>query len=291
MPHKANAACRHHIPRTKRRATNWAEYDAALQQRGSLTVWFSEEAIAGWKASPRTTRGGQPLFSNMAIQTGLILRTVFGLALRQTEGLIGSIIHLLGIELAVPDHSTLGRRAQTVTLPKWTRRHAGPLQLIVDSTGLKLNGPGEWLVEKHGTTKRRSWHKLHIGLDAVSGEIVASTLTGRDIDDGSQVAALLDQVDGSVGVFMGDGAYDSADIYAAVEERHPDALVIVPPRAGAVASSQTSPTQRDGHIRKIAARGRRGWQAVSGYNRRALVEAQIGRSKRVIGNAFRSHTE
>jgi hypothetical protein len=246
MPHKANAACRHHIPRAKRRVTNWAEYDAALRQRGSLTVWFSEEAIAGWKASPRTTRGGQPLFSNMAIQTGLILRTVFGLALRQTEGLIGSIIHLLGIELAVPDHSTLGRRAQTVTLPKWTRRHAGPLQLIVDSTGLKLNGPGEWRIEKHGTTKRRSWHKLHIGLDAVSGEIVASTLTGRDIDDGSQVAALLDQVDGSVGVFPGDGAYDSADVYAAVEERHLDALVIVPPRAGAVASSQTSPSQRDG---------------------------------------------
>ena len=178
-----------------------------------------------------------------------------------------------------------------MTLPKWTRRHAGPLQLIVDSTGLKLNGPGEWLVEKHGTTKRRSWHKLHIGLDAVSGEIVASTLTGRDIDDGSQVAALLDQVDGSVGVFMGDGAYDSADVYAAVEERHPDALVIVPPRAGAVASSQTSPTQRDGHIRNIAARGRRGWQAASGYNRRALIEAQIGRYKRVIGNALRSHTQ
>jgi hypothetical protein len=182
----------------------------------------------------------------MAIQTGLILRTVFGLALRETEGLIGSIIHLLGIELAVPDHSTLGRRTQTVTLPKWTRRHAGPLQLIADSTGLKLNGPVEWRIEKHGTTKRRSWHKLHIGLDAVSGEIVASTLTGRDIADGSQVAAPLDQVDGSVGVFPGDGAYDSADVYAAVEERHLDALVIVPPRAGAVASSQTSPSQRDG---------------------------------------------
>src|ERR1019366_9140662 len=128
MPHKANAACRHHIPRAKRRVTNWAEYDAALRQRGSLTV-VQRGGEAGWKASPRTTRGGQPLFSNMAIQTGLILRTVFGLALRQTEGLIGSIIHLLRIELAVPDHSTLGRRAQTVTVPKWTRRHAGPLQL------------------------------------------------------------------------------------------------------------------------------------------------------------------
>jgi transposase len=131
---------------------------------------------------------------------------------------------------------------------------------------------------------------LHIGLDAVSGEIVASTVTGRVIDDGSQVAALLDQVDGSVGVFMGDGVYGSADVDAAVEERLPDALVTVPPRAGAVASSQTSPTQRDGHIRN-AARGRRGWQTASGYNRRALVEAQIGRYKRVIGNALRSHIE
>jgi hypothetical protein len=191
------------------------------------------------------TRGGQPLFSNMAIQTGLILRTVFGLALRQTEGLLGSIIRLLGVDLTVPDHSTLGRRARTVILPKRRRRNAGPLQLLVDSKGLKLNGPGEWLVEKHATTKRRSWRKLHIGFDAVSGEIVASKLTGRDIDDGSQVAALLDQVNSHVGVFMGDGAYDSADIYAVFKERDPDALVINLPRAGTVASAETFPTQRD----------------------------------------------
>jgi Transposase DDE domain len=181
----------------------------------------------------------------MAIQTGLILRTVFGLALRQTEGLLGSIIRLLGVDLTVPDHSTLGRRARTVILPKRRRRNAGPLQLLVDSKGLKLNGPGEWLVEKHATTKRRSWRKLHIGFDAVSGEIVASKLTGRDIDDGSQVAALLDQVNSHVGVFMGDGAYDSADIYAVFKERDPDALVINLPRAGTVASAETFPTQRD----------------------------------------------
>jgi hypothetical protein len=156
MPHKVNADRRHHIPRAKRRVMNWTEYDAALRERGSLTVWFSEEANAGWKAAPRTTRGGQPLFSNMAIQTGLILRAVFGLALRQTEGLLGSIIRLLGVDLTVPDYSTLGRRARTVILPKRRRRNAGPLQLLVDSTGLKLNGPGEWLVEKHATTKRRS---------------------------------------------------------------------------------------------------------------------------------------
>ena len=222
---------------------------------------------------------------------GIILRTVFDLALRQTEGLIGSIIHLLGIELAIPDHSTLGRRAPTVTLPKTDTPSCWAPAIDCRQHGSELNGPGEWRIEKHATTRRRSRHKLHISLGAVSGEMVASTLTGRDIDEGSHVATLLDQVDGSVGVFMGDGAYDSADIYAAVEERHPDALGIVPPRAGSVASSQTSPTQRDGHIRNIAAGGRRGWQAVSGYNRRALVEVQIGRYKRVIGNALRSHTE
>ena len=146
----------------------------------------------------------------------MILRT----ALRQIEGLLGSIIRLLGIDLTVPDHSTLGRRARTVILPKRMRRNTGPLRLFVDSTGLKLNGPGEWLVEEHATTKRRSWRKLHIGFDAVSSEIVASTLTGRDIDDGSQIAALLDQVDSHVGVFMGDGAYDSTDIYAVFEAKH-----------------------------------------------------------------------
>jgi hypothetical protein len=112
MPHKANAACRDHIPRAKRRVTNWAAHDAALRQRGSLTAWFREEAIAGWKASTRTPRGGQPLLSNKAIQTGLILRTVFGLALHQTEGLIGSIIHLLGIALAIPDHRSAGQLQQ-----------------------------------------------------------------------------------------------------------------------------------------------------------------------------------
>lgn len=183
MPHKANAARRRHIPRSKRRVLNWAEYDAALRQRGSLTVWVTDEAIAHWKAAPRSTPGGQPAYSDLAITTALMLRAVFRMALRQSEGLLASILHLLGLELPVPDHSTISRRTKTVILPKPPRTTSDPLHLLVDSTGLKLCGPGEWLLEKHGTKKRRSWKKLHVGMDAASGRIVAATLTGRDSDD------------------------------------------------------------------------------------------------------------
>src|SRR4051812_48215260 len=220
MPFKANAACRHHIPKQTRKVTNWAAYDASLRQRGSLTVWFTDEAIAAWRAAPRTTRGGQPWYSALAILTALTLRAVFRLALRQTEGLIGSIIHLLGLELAVPDHTTLSRRAETLEVPR-ARAGAGPLHLLVDSTGLKLCGAGEWLAEKHGTKRRRAWRKLHLGVDAGTGRIEAVELTASDVDDGSRVGPLLDQVEGAVASLTGDGAHDREDVYGAVAERPP----------------------------------------------------------------------
>src|SRR5918995_7275087 len=273
MPFKANADRRHRIPKQRRRITNWAEYDAALRQRGSLTVWFTEAAIAAWHAEPRTTPGGQPHYSSLAIATALTLRAVFRLALRQTEGLIGSIIRLLGLELAVPDHTTLSRRAATLEVPRprsSTNAGAGrdvePAHLLVDSTGLKLCGPGEWLIEKHGTRTRRSWRKLHIGMDADTGQIVASALTGREADDGAQVGPLFDQVAGPVASFTGDGAYDQDGVYASVGERHPETAIVVPPRATAVPSklAASEPTQRDRHLQLIAERGRMAWQKASG---------------------------
>ena len=130
-----------------------------MRQRGSLTVWFTAEAVEAWAAEPRTTRGGQPWYSALAILTALTLRAVFRLAYRQTEGLIGSVIGLLGLALRVPDHTTLSRRAATLEVPR-PRSGSGPMHLLVDSTGLKLCGAGEWLVEKHGTRTRRSWRKL-----------------------------------------------------------------------------------------------------------------------------------
>jgi hypothetical protein len=292
LPFKANAARRHHIPKQKQRVTNWAEYDAGLRARGSLTVWFTPEAVAAWLAAPRLSRGGQPSYSDLAIATALTLRAVFRLALRQTEGLIGSVLQLLDLDLPVPDHSTLSRRAETLEVPR-PKAGSTPVHLLVDSTGLKFCGPGEWLMEKHGTKRRRSWKKLHLATDADTGRIVASVLTDKEADDGSQVGPLLGQIDGSVGIFIGDGAFDRDDVYAEVAARHPDAAVIVPPRASAVPSdmAETTPTQRDAHLRCIAERGRMGWQRASGYNWRALVEADIARWKRVIGDGLRSQTD
>src|SRR3954454_4608211 len=300
VPFKLNQDRRHHIPRQKRKVTNWPAYDASLRQRGSLTVWFTDEAIAAWEAEPRTTRGGQPWYSELAILTALTLRAVFRLAYRQTEGLIGSLMHLLDLDLPVPDHTTLSRRAATLEVPRprsGSRSDYGhdtePVHLLVDSTGLKLCGPGEWLIEKHGTKTRRSWRKLHLGRDADTGQIVAATLTTHDVDDGSQVDPLLDQVDGQIASFTGDGAYDQEGVYASVAERHPEAEVIVPPRATAVPSEtpESEPTQRDRHLQHIADHGRRAWQRVSGYTKRARAEAAIGRWKQVIGDRLRAHTD
>jgi Transposase DDE domain len=293
VPFKAKAVSRHHIPKQARRVTNRAAYDASLRQRGSLTVWFSEDAIAGWRAEGRTTPGGQPHYSALAILTGLCLRAVFRLALRQTEGLIGSIVGLLGLDLAVPDHTTLCRRADGLDVPRpQSSPGAGGMHLIVDSTGLKFHGPGEWLVEKHGTRTRRSWRTLHIGLDADTGRIVAAELTTNDVDDGSQVGPLLDQVAGAVASFTADGAYDTGAVSAAVAGRHPDAAIIVPPRSTAMLSdtAQTNPTQRDRHLQGITNNGRVGWQKSSGYNKRSRAEAAIGRFKQVIGNGLHSQT-
>jgi hypothetical protein len=294
VPFKANANRRHHIPKQRHRVTNWPAYDAALRQRGSLTVWFTAEAVAAWEAAPRATPGGQSRYSDLAITTALTLRAVFRLALRQTEGLIASILHLLGLDLAIPDHSTLSRRAETLELPRPASRAGGaPVHLLVDSTGLKLCGPGEWLVEKHGTRTRRGWCKLHLGTDTDTGRIVASVLTDQDADDGAQTGPLLDRIDGPVASFTADGAFDRDDVYEAVATRHPDAAVIVPPRSIAVPSeaAETAPTQRDRHIEAIAQRGRISWQRTSGYNGRALVEADISRWKRVIGDTLRLHSD
>ena len=255
MPFKLNQYRRRHIPKQTRKVMNslgallrsWREYDASLRQRGSLTVWFTDEAIEGWRAEPRTTQGGQRWYSPLAILTALTLRAVLHLALCQTEGLIGSIFGLLGLTPAVPDHSPLCRQAETLEVPRPQARRDGELlHLLVDSTGLKLFGAGEWLVEKHGTRTRRTWRKLHIGLNADTGQIVAAAPTTKDGDDGDEVGKLLDQVAGPVASFTADGAYDQEGVSAAVAERHPEAAIIVPPRSTAVPS--------DGRDRAHAAR-------------------------------------
>jgi hypothetical protein len=303
LPFKLNQDRRRHIPEQKRRVTNWRDYDESLRRRGSLTVWFSDEAVEAWEAERRTSRGGQPEYSDLAILTALTFKAVFRLAYRQTEGLIGSVIRLLSLDLPVPDHTTLSRRAETLEVPRpkprgdgaggGAGRDTGPMHRLVDSTGLKLYGAGEWLVEKHGAKRRRSWRKMHLGVDARTGRIVAATLTDRGEDDASQVGPLLDQVADPVASVTADGAYDQDGVYADVAERHPEAEVVVPPRATAVpsATAETAPTQRDRHLQLIAEKGRMGWQKATGYNARARAEAAISRYKRVIGDGLHSRTD
>src|SRR5919112_1871281 len=190
MPFKHHAAHRHRIPPARYRVRNWSEYEVGLKRRGDLTLWLDEAALAKWQAPRRSTPGGQAWYSDAAIELVLMLRLVFHLALRQAEGFAMSVLRLLGQELRVPDHTTLSRRSRSFAGRQPRVVLNGPLHLIIDSTGLKLFGQGEWDAEKHGRT-RRSWRKLHLAVDAGTGEIVASVLTDNAADDAGEVPALL----------------------------------------------------------------------------------------------------
>ena len=183
MPHKFNASRRHKFDKAQYRVINWAEYNESLGQRGDLTIWVSEEAQSVWSAPRRTSRGGQWRYSDLAIETCLTLRTTYRLALRQTQGLMGSIGTLMGLDIRVPDYSTLSRRANGLSIAQ-AMRQAGSVavHLVVDSTGLKIFGEGEWLAQKHKIKGiRRRWRKLHLGLDLASGAIVCADLTHDDV--------------------------------------------------------------------------------------------------------------
>jgi transposase len=289
MPYKFNESRRHKIPNARYRVTNWPEYDAALIRRGSVKVWFSDDAVEAWHAPATGERGAPPIYSEIAIETGLALRLVFHQPLRQTEGMLRSIAAVLGVGIAIPDHTTLSRRSGGLTiLPKRVDRDE-PLHLLVDSTGLKIYGEGEWLDQKHGIRSRRRWRKLHLGVDADTHEIVAVELTPEDVGDVSDVPELLDQIDADLASMTADGAYDGEAVYDAVAERHPEATVIIPPRATAI-PSETMTTQRDRHLAAIAKHGRIAWQRCSGYNRRSLVETAVFRYKTIIGRRLHART-
>lgn len=291
MPNKHNAIRRHHIPKMKYRVRNWAEYDAGLRRRGSLTLWVTDEAMAEWQAAPRLTPGGQPCYSDLAIETGLMLRLAFHLPLRQTEGLMTSVFELMGVPLSIPDHSTLSRRAGSLAaISKGCCLPDGPVHLLIDSTGLKVYGAGEWLQERHGVRARRTWRKLHLAVDAGTGLTLAVTLTENDEGDPSQVGPLLEQIDAKIGSATADGAYDGAPTYATIAAHAGDIPVIIPPHVTAVLSENaaTSPTQRDQHITLMADKGRLAWQKETGYGKRSLVETTMGRYKAIIGPRLRA---
>jgi hypothetical protein len=247
--------------------------------------------MAEWRAAPRFSPGGQPRYSDLAIETGLMLRLVFGLPLRQTEGLMTSVFELMGVSLSVPDHSTLSRRAGTLaSISKGCRLPDGTVHLLIDSTGLKVYGAGEWLQEKHGVRARRTWRKLHLAVDAAAGIIMAATLTENGEGDPSQVGPLLEQIDAGIGSVTADGAYDGAPAYATIAASAGDMPVIIPPHVTAVLSAEAAacPSQRDRHIALLADKGRLAWQKETGYGKRALVETAMGRYKAIIGPGLRA---
>ena len=183
--------------KTKYRVENWREYEKGLRDRGDVTIWFTEAATAAWTPDGSGKRGGQPLYSDMAIETALTLRLVFHLALRQTEGFVGSLLKLMDLDLTAPDHTTLSRRGQKLDVVPRSRIPIGPIHLIVDSTGLKIMGQGQWAAAKHGAKGIRGWRKLHVGVDA-NGVIIAEQLTDSTVDDSTVVTELLDQVEGEI---------------------------------------------------------------------------------------------
>jgi hypothetical protein len=292
MPYQANTARRHQFPKAKYQVKNWGEYDQALQQRGSLTVWVTPEAIAAWQAPPTGRRGRSPYYSNLAIETGHLLRLAFGRPWRQTEGLLRSIATLLGMSLAVPDHTTFSRRSASLLLTTTLTRSSEPVHVVIDSTGLKIYGAGEWHREKHGERGRRTWRKLPLAVNPDSGEILASELTTNEVGDSSMVSPWLDQIPGTIVSVTADGAYDGEPVYGARTERQPQAppAVIIPPRITAVLRSGTDkiPSWRDRHIHLIQEKGRRSGEKAVGYGKRSLVETAMFPYKTLIGPTLRA---
>jgi hypothetical protein len=288
MPHKFNATFRHKFAKKRYRVTNWAEYNESLRRRGDLTVWFTAEALKLWAAARRMSRGGQPKYSNLAITICLTLGVVYKQPLRQTQGLMRGIVRLMGLDISVPDFSTLSRRGRGLSLPAQLRTgRTEPVHLVVDSTGLKIFGEGEWQQDKYRTrAKRKSWRKLHLGLDLANGEIICADLILDDVGDPTALPGLLDQVDAPVSQFLADGAYDGAPTTNLLNALFGDPVeIIIPPPKNAIPSPQSAhdPSQRDHHIAAIQTHGRLAWQFSSGYNQRSRGETQMGRWKGVIG--------
>ena len=271
--------------KTKYRVANWASYDRALVRRGDVTIWCSPAAVATWEPAGVGKRGGQLKYSDLAIETTLMLRLIFHLPLRQAEGFLTSLVGLMGLELAAPDHTTLSRRGRQLTPMLRRIRPDQSLHLIVDSTGLSIVGEGEWAAAKHGRRGKRGWKKLHLGVDR-SGVIVAQALTDADTDDTTTGRALIEAVDGDLTSITGDPAYDTIASYDAAGAR--GAHVVVPPTKTACASHRRPRSSaRDRTITKVQQIGRRRWKKKSGYHRQARVENAFFRYKSIIGDRLR----
>lgn len=254
---------------------NWPEYNKALKRRGSLTVWFDPDMR--WAAQPTGKRGRQPVYSDAAIQTCLTMKVLFGMALRQTTGFVESLLHLIGLDWAVPDFSTLSRRQKTLAVNIPFRGSQEPLHLLIDSTGIKVEGEGEWNARKHGGQKRRVWRKIHIGIDEQTLEVRAVEVTSNEVGDAPMLPELLKQIplDQEIASVTADGAYDTRKCHDAIAER--GAAAVIPPRKNAKPwkADSAGAFARNEALRVSKYLGRALWRRWSGYHRRSRVETKM----------------
>jgi hypothetical protein len=279
------------------RLRNWSHYNAALVNRGSLTLWINEDIEELWLEKQSTGKpGASQKYTNKAIEICLSIRTLFHLPLRQTEGFVRSLLQLAGLAsisnvstLPVPNYSTLSRRQGDLSIDLPVKTSKAPRHIVLDSTGLKVYGEGEWKVRKHGKSKRRTWRKLHLSVDEATGEVLAAEMTGGDVADGPLLPELVQQSRNSAGRVRqasADGAYDSWDNDAFLTRE--GIISTIPPRKGSKIRQHGNcksvpPLQRDENLRSIRKLGRRGWASASGYTRRCLAETQMMRQKVILG--------
>lgn len=268
------------------RIRNWKAYNEALVKRGRIDVWIDDEIQDAWYADKKSgRRGASSTYSDLSIQCGLTFKEVFHLPLRATEGFLTSLLELLGLPLSSPDYTTLCRRRQILEVCITRGGFEGPRHIVVDSTGLKIYGEGEWKVRQHGYSKRRTWRKLHLAVDESSHDIVAVETTANSVIDSEVLPNLLDQVEDPINQVSADGAYDTKGCYAAIQNK--DARAAIPPRENAVewpVESGDLPHQRNQIMEEIEKKGRKEWKKESGYHRRSIAETAMFRYKTIFGD-------
>lgn len=277
-------------PKAHYKVRNWSEYNKSLASRGRITFWLPDDCDSFWCHDGPAKRGGQWAYSDGAIEAVLIVRKVFNLAFRQTEGFVDSILGLLGTGLKCPDYSLICRRQAALKPALDKIPKGGKIDLVFDSTGLKVYGEGEWKVRKHGPSKRRTWRKLHVAVDPTTTEVHAVTLTDNGVHDCEEVEPLLEQVTAEVENALGDGAYDKQKAYRALEKRTIQPKI--PPQHNALLSKQAKrggePKPRDLAIMGCAEMGRKEWKNRVGYHQRSKVETFMYRYKQTFGDKLKA---
>lgn len=273
------------------RIRNWSDYNAALKQRGSLTFWIEESVLEQWVVEELSGKRGASIFySDLAITTMASLKAIYRLPGRQCQGFMESIFELMGIDLPVPEHSTLSRRVGQLSMAMPVMPTESARHVVIDSTGIKVYGEGEWKTRQHGVSKRRTWRKLHVGVDEATGEILMAVVSTNDISDGSVLPDILDGIEDELEQVSADGAYDQRQCYDAIGKRQ--AKAVIPPRKGAKiwqhGNCKAQRHLRDENLRCIRKRGRKAWKQQSDYHRRSLAETTMFRFKTIFGSTLSS---